>query len=75
MASIFVSVEELADRLGVTRSCVYTWTRRRGPESIPRVRLGRRYGFDVDDVVRWLKEQQPGRSPAVARPARIKRHR
>ena len=70
MAGIFLSVDELADHLGVPNSCVYNWTRQRGPDAIPRVRLGRRYGFDVNDVVLWLKRQQSGRSPVAPRRTR-----
>ncbi len=65
MAGIFLSVDELADRLGVRRSCVYSWTRQRGPDVIPRMRLGRRYAFDLADVIAWLKDQEAGRTSAV----------
>ena len=68
---VFVSVEELAARLGVKRTTIYMWTSRRGPDSIPRVRLGRRYGFALADVIRWLKEQGADGSRPGARIRRM----
>jgi len=58
---IFLRVPELATALRVSEKQVYAWTRRRGPDSIPRIKLGRGYAFDLDDVVRWLKEYRDPR--------------
>ena len=68
---VFLTVEGLAERLGIRPSTVYEWTSRRGPESIPRVRLGKRLGFDLGDVVRWLKEQGADGSRPGARIRRM----
>jgi len=78
MTSLFLDVEGLAAALGVTKATVYAWTAQTGPDSIPRVRLGKRLGFDLADVIHWLKTQQDPRqqqSPARVRrlPARIRR--
>lgn len=78
MTSPFLTVQELAGALNIKPSTVYAWTCRVGSDSIPRVRLGKRYGFDLQDVVAWLKTSQDPRlqrSPARARrmPARIRR--
>lgn len=54
--TIFLTARELAAALQVPVSWVYAQTCRLGLDSIPRVRLGKGYRFDLADVVRWLKE-------------------
>ena len=39
--SPFLTVPELAAVLRVSTETVHEWTRRRGPDAVPRVRLGR----------------------------------
>src|SRR3972149_1404767 len=63
--SPFLTVPELAAVLLVSTETVHEWTRRPGPDAVPRVRLGRGYGFDLQDVVRWLKEY---RDPRITMP-------
>jgi len=58
---LFLDVEGLAAALGVTKATVYAWTAQTGPDSIPRVRLGKKYGFDLQDVIQWLKTAQDPR--------------
>lgn len=74
---LFLWVPELASALGVPLSTVYAWTAQTGPDSIPRVRLGKKYGFDLQDVIHWLKTQQDPRQHAPVRarrmPPRIRR--
>ncbi len=75
---IFLFVPGLAQVINVKPSTIYAWTRETGLDSIPRVRLGKRYGFDLQDVIQWLKTRQDPRqqrtSTRVRRlPARIRR--
>lgn len=54
----FITVPELAAILRVPVSCVYEWTRRSGPESIPSYKAGKRLVFDQAEVLAWFKETQ-----------------
>jgi predicted DNA-binding transcriptional regulator AlpA len=72
---LFLDVPGLAAALGVPVSTIYNWTREVGPQSIPRVRLGKRYGFDLGEVVAWLKEnhdpRHDGQRPRPTRGRRV----
>lgn len=57
MERYYLSVEELAERLGVHISWIYARTRLRGPDAIPRVRLGKYVKFRWDEVEEWLQKQ------------------
>ncbi|MBL0029119.1 MAG: helix-turn-helix domain-containing protein [Rhodanobacteraceae bacterium] len=51
----WVSVEQIAEHLGVTRDSIYRWIDRKG---LPAHRVGRLWKFkasDVDDWVRWWR--------------------
>jgi len=52
-----LTVDELAETLKVPRSWIYTRTRQTGPDSIPRVRVGRYLRFYEGEVMEWLREQ------------------
>lgn len=53
-----LSVEELADRVGVPKATVYDWNYRRvGPRYI---RIGRYARFRLADVVAWEKAREVG---------------
>ena len=54
----YLTVPELAAILRVPVSCVYSWTSRVGPNAIPRYRLGKRLGFRLDEVLKWVEEHQ-----------------
>lgn len=57
------NVEELADVEGLAKvlkvksSWVYSQTRKTGPNSIPRIKVGKYLRFVLDDVFKWLQEQ------------------
>jgi len=53
----FLTIAELARRLKVQKSWLYSRTRKTGPGSIPRLRLGKYLRFDYQAVLNWLREQ------------------
>lgn len=52
-----LTIEELAEQLRVPTSWIYARTRRRGPEGIPVMRLGKYLRFSLPDVLEWAKKQ------------------
>ncbi len=50
--------DELAKILSVPKSWIYTQTRQTGPDSIPRLKLGKYLRFKINDVMEWLQKQQ-----------------
>jgi len=52
-----LSVEELAEYLNTPKSWVYTRSRERGPEAMPRIKAGKYVRFELDKVIEWLKAQ------------------
>ena len=70
MAEPWVSVEQIAEHLGVTRDSIYRWIDRKG---LPAHRVGRLWKFKASEVDEWVRacgandaEQQPG-APSVPR--------
>lgn len=55
-----ISVDELADRLSVPKSWIYSQTRKRGEKTIPCVRIGKYCRFNYADVLEWLKSKSQG---------------
>lgn len=56
------TVDELADYLKVPRSFIYARTRQTGPDSIPRLRVGKYLRFDIGAVMEWLQRHQGSES-------------
>ena len=54
----FLTIDELADRLKVQKSWLYSRTRETGPGAIPRIRVGKYIRFVEADVMDWLKRKQ-----------------
>jgi len=54
----YLTVDELARRLKVPRSWIYSRTRMRGPKAIPYQRVGKYLRFVWRDVKEWLREVQ-----------------
>ncbi len=50
-----LTVDELAKFLKVPKSWVYSRTRKTGPDSIPRIKVGKYIRFEIDKVMEWLK--------------------
>lgn len=70
MAEPWVSVEQIAEHLGVTRDSIYRWIDRKG---LPAHRVGRLWKFKASEVDDWVRtggandaEKQPA-APSVPR--------
>lgn len=53
MAEPWVSVEQIAEHLGVTRDSIYRWIDRK---SLPAHRVGRLWKFKVSEVDQWVRD-------------------
>ena len=52
-AEPWVSVEQIAEHLGVTRDSIYRWIDRK---NLPALRVGRLWKFKISEVVDWVRE-------------------
>jgi len=52
----FLSVDELSKILNVPKSWVYSRTRETGPESMPKIKIGKYCRFVLEDVLSWLRK-------------------
>lgn len=57
----FLTVDEMAERLKVPKSWLYSRTRETAPDSIPRIKVGKYIRFVEADVMKWLKKQNEAR--------------
>ena len=57
MNETFLTIDELADRLKVQKSWLYSRTREIGPGTMPRLKLGKYLRFDYQAVMDWLRKQ------------------
>ena len=53
-----LTVNELAKKLRVPKSWIYSQTRQTDSKSIPRIRVGKYIRFLEKDVMDWLQRQQ-----------------
>ena len=60
--SAFISLEDLAATLGVTRPTIGAWRRER---QLPAIRLGARTYFYIPSVAAWLKGARGRRDPRL----------
>ena len=60
MDNDFLTIDELADRLKVQKSWLYSRTRETGPGTIPLFRVGKYIRFIEADVMDWLRKQNEG---------------
>ena len=63
-----IGVPELAARLGVPRSWVYSQT---AAGILPAVRIGKYVKFRPTEIDRWIEQRRTGSAPA---PVRAERH-
>ena len=56
--SQILTLAELAERLKVSERWVYEKTRRRSPNPLPTIRIGRYLRFNWISVSAWLNEQE-----------------
>jgi excisionase family DNA binding protein len=52
MTDRWLSVEEIAVYLGVSKDTVYTWREKKG---LPAHRVGRFWKFKTDEVDKWIR--------------------
>jgi excisionase family DNA binding protein len=55
-----LTIRETADRLKVKVSWLYSRSRKKGPYSIPRVKVGKYLRFRLEDVIAWIESGQDG---------------
>jgi excisionase family DNA binding protein len=53
-----LTISEMSDRLKVKKSWLYRQTKRHGPGSIPRLKVGKYLRFNEAEVMAWLMENQ-----------------
>ena len=53
----FLTIDELADRLKVQKSWIYSRTRETGPGTMPRLKVGKYLRFEYQAVMDWLRKQ------------------
>ena len=53
-----LTVQELAEKLKVKKSWVYSRTRETGPGVMPRISLGKYRRFRLQDVLEWCEKKQ-----------------
>jgi len=56
-ATNFLIIDELANILKVPKSWRYYRTKETGPDSIPRVKVGKYIRFRLGEVMEWLEKQ------------------
>lgn len=59
MTDRWLSVDEVAEYLGVSRDTVYTWVTNKG---MPGYKVGRFWKFKCDDVDTWVRDGGAGSS-------------
>ena len=57
MSDRWLSVEEIAEHLGVSRDTVYTWV---NTKEMPAHKVGRLWKFDKDEVDKWVRSGKAG---------------
>lgn len=57
MSQPWMSAEEVAMHLGVTKDTVYAWISERG---MPAHKVGRLWKFQADEVDRWVRHRGDG---------------
>lgn len=62
MEDRWLSVDEIADHLGIKRDTVYKWISER---KMPGHKIGRLWKFDRKEVDKWVKEGAAGNPPTM----------
>lgn len=52
-----LTIDELAEKLKVPKSWIYGNTRQTGPDSIPRIKVGKYLRFRWSEVWEWIENQ------------------
>ncbi len=61
MSERWLSVEQMADYLGVSKDTVYAWI---GKKSMPAHRIGRFWKFKMEEVDQWVRSGGAAESEA-----------
>jgi excisionase family DNA binding protein len=64
MSDNLLSVNELAESLNVPTSWIYSRTRETGPDSIPRIYVGKYVRFRLSSVMEYIEKQNAERGAA-----------
>lgn len=57
MSDNLLSVDELAEKLNVPKSWIYSRTRETGPDAMPRISVGKYRRFNLQEVMAWLRKK------------------
>ena len=57
MEESFLTIDELAEKLKVKKSWIYSRSMQTGPGAIPRLKIGKYLRFDFREVMSWLRKQ------------------
>ena len=57
MSEQYLTVGELAQKLRVPKSWVYSQTRKTGAGSLPRIKLGKYLRFEWELIQQWAQDQ------------------
>lgn len=63
MAEVWLSAEQIAAHLGVTKDTVYLWI---AEKSLPAHRVGRLWKFQASEVDQWVRSGRAGDEGGVA---------
>jgi excisionase family DNA binding protein len=63
MAERWISVDEIAQHLGIKKDTVYKWVRTR---NMPAHKVGRLLKFQIGEVDRWVREGRAGTKRGVS---------
>jgi excisionase family DNA binding protein len=66
MSDRWLSVEEIAVYLGVSRDTIYSWV---GKTGIPAHKVGRLWKFKLPEIDRWVKSGEAAVPPASTQTA------
>ena len=54
----FLTIDEMAEKLKVPKSWLYSRTRESGPGSIPMLKVGKYIRFRLNEVMAWFEKKQ-----------------
>ena len=54
MAEKYLTLNELSEKLKLSRSTIDAWRR----EGLPFIKMGRNIRFDEDEVMKWIRENK-----------------
>ena len=66
----WVSVEEVANHLGVNKDSIYRWVDKKG---LPAHRVGRLFRFKLSEVDEWVRNGGVGNDPSMGTKDNAKR--